>query len=176
MTSRPTFLAGCLAALLLAMSAPPAPARLIENWPYARLFKEADLVVIAEATAVAPTGEKAKLGWGADFLGVNTTFAVKHSLKGAVKGDTLRVLHYRPKDGALFQNGPLLVSFRLKGATVRGKGLQVQTGKPHYLLFLKRRPDGRYEPVSGQVDPLLSVKEIHGGGLTNALDGKEARP
>ena len=55
--SRPAVLAGPLAALLLAVSARPASARLIENWPYARLFKEADLVVIAEATAVAPSGE-----------------------------------------------------------------------------------------------------------------------
>jgi hypothetical protein len=28
-------------------------------------------------------------------------------------------------------------------------------------LFLKARKDGRYEPVSGQYDPALSVRELN---------------
>jgi hypothetical protein len=32
--------------------------------------------------------------------------------------------------------------------------------KFEYLLFLKKRGDGRYEPVSGRIDPLLSVREL----------------
>jgi hypothetical protein len=31
---------------------------------------------------------------------------------------------------------------------------------PEYLLFLKRGKDGRYEPVSGRIDPILSVREM----------------
>jgi hypothetical protein len=32
---------------------------------------------------------------------------------------------------------------------------------PGYLLFLKQGKDGRYEPVSGQIDAELSVKEVN---------------
>ena len=31
---------------------------------------------------------------------------------------------------------------------------------PEYLLFLKRLKDGRYEPVSGRIDPAPSVREV----------------
>lgn len=37
-------------------------------------------------------------------------------------------------------------------------------GKPSYLLFLKHRKDGRYQPVTGQFDSALSCKEIINGG------------
>jgi hypothetical protein len=33
--------------------------------------------------------------------------------------------------------------------------------KPEYLLFLKRGKDGRYEPVSGRIDPVLCVREMY---------------
>lgn len=33
-------------------------------------------------------------------------------------------------------------------------------GRPEYLLFLKRRQDGKYEPLSGRVDPALSIREV----------------
>ena len=32
--------------------------------------------------------------------------------------------------------------------------------EPEYMLFLKKRSDGRYEPVSGQYDPDDSVKLV----------------
>ena len=31
---------------------------------------------------------------------------------------------------------------------------------PDYLLFLKKRDDGRYEPVTGQMDAAESVREV----------------
>jgi hypothetical protein len=37
----------------------------------------------------------------------------------------------------------------------------ISLGAPEYLLFLKLRKDGRYEPVSGRVDPEFSVRELH---------------
>ncbi|HQR42137.1 MAG TPA: hypothetical protein PLX97_05620, partial [Gemmatales bacterium] len=32
------------------------------------------------------------------------------------------------------------------------------SGPEFYMLFLKKRADGKYEPVSGQIDPVDSVK------------------
>ena len=50
---------GLLAALASILFWPAeGDAHLLEDWPYDRLFKEADLVVIAEAVAVADTGER----------------------------------------------------------------------------------------------------------------------
>lgn len=140
----------------------PAHARLLPDWSYDRLLKEADVVVIAEATAVEDTGEATQVNpWKVDFVGVSTKFAVKTVLKGKVDGDTLKVLHYRLKPDVLVENGPLLVAFRLKGVDVQTKTSKVNLGKPHYLLFLKKRKDGRFEPLSGPVDPALSVREMY---------------
>jgi hypothetical protein len=150
-------------------------ARLIENWPYEKLFKEADLVVIASATCSADSGGIVKLGgWSVDFVGVKTTFIVKHTLKGEADGQTLKVRHFRLKEGVLVENGPLLVRFRTeRGLSIRAKGFKGSVPKPDYLLFLKRNKDGRYEPVSGRIDPRLSVKEIY-APLPRALDNIKA--
>jgi hypothetical protein len=77
----------------------------------------------------------------------------------------LTVLHYRLPDGVEVINGPLLVKFRkdavtLKG-TINGKAFKAGLGRPEYMLFLRLRKDGRYEPVSGEIDPILSVRELN---------------
>jgi hypothetical protein len=141
---------------------PLASARLIESWPYERLLKEADLVVIARATSAADCEDRTTDNrWKAPFLGVNTTFRVESVLKGKARGRSIRVLHFKLKDGVRIVNGPLLVSFRRTSLELRTKeGGKLGLGVPSYLLFLKVRKDGRYEPVSGRVDPELSVREL----------------
>jgi hypothetical protein len=140
----------------------PVHARRIEPWPYKKLLKEADVVVVATALSSKETGEVTKLGgWQTNLLGVDTTFAVEAVLKGEVKGDQLTVFHYRLKPGVHVENGPLLISFRTKRLAIQTKQAKVGLGVPSYLLFLKKRPDGRYEAVSGQIDPKLSVREMH---------------
>src|SRR5207248_1412875 len=113
---------------------------------------EADVVVIAEVTAVADSGEKTKLGgWDTVFIGMNATFAPKYAIKGAVKGEMFQVLHYRVGGGVLIENGPTLVSFRIKPLSITGKHGKMGVGRrPQYLLFLRKKKDGRYEAVSGQ--------------------------
>jgi hypothetical protein len=158
----------CLSAIaLIAIAAAPAFARLIESWPYERLFKEADLVVIARVERATETKERlSPADWKVEFIGQETVFTVQTILKGKVKdGRKLPVLHYRLPDDVLIENGPLLVSFRaeplvLKGV-VNGKAFKTTVGSPEYMLFLRVRPDGRFEPVSGQIDPALSVRELN---------------
>jgi hypothetical protein len=153
--------------VLLVVALPPAFGRLIESWPYGRLFKEADLVVIARTEGTVETRDRfsPKL-WNVEFVGQETRFTVQAVLKGkSNEGDKVKVLHYRLPEGVLVSNGPLLVSFRkdplaLKG-TVNNEAFKAWLGAPEYLLFLRARPDGRFEPVSGQADPALSVREIH---------------
>jgi hypothetical protein len=149
--------------ILAAVTWPPsAPARGLESWPYRRLLKEADVVVVATALSSADAGESTRDNlWQAELVGVNTTFAVEAVLKGKLEGDRLRVLHYRLRPGVLIEDGPLLVSFRTGGLTLTTKGAKVALSRPSYLLFLKAGKDGRYEPVSGRTDPALSVREMY---------------
>ncbi len=162
------------AATSLALFLHRAGARLLPSWPYERLLREADVVVIAKVMSVADAYETTRDNpWKAEFVGLNTTFDVEATLKGKVENDKLQVLHYRLKPDVLIQNGPTLVSFRLRGMTITTtKEAKVELGKPSYLLFLKKRKEGRYEPVSGQVDPSLSVREMYrppgdgGAGVT----------
>ena len=53
------------------------------------------------------------------------------------------------------------MAFRTGRINFKTQGGKYSLGRPAYLLFLKARPDGRYEAVSGQVDPKLSVRETH---------------
>jgi hypothetical protein len=148
----------------LAMLALPALAhsRLVPDWPYEKLLKEADVVVIGKAVTSKDTKDVSKDNpWKVEFQAVETTFSVEAGLKGKVEGDKLTVLHYKLKPGVSVENGPGLVTFRTKGITLRTKEAKVGLGQPGYLLFLKKGKDGRYEPVSGQVDPELSVKELN---------------
>lgn len=145
--------------------------RLLDNWPYDKLMKESDLVVFTRAVKTTDTrDEPPKHSWPNEFVGQDTTFSVAHTVKGKLTGDAVTVLHF--KFGALKKgirpgtadelilDGPMLVSFRTKGATVTIDGRKQYMPAPEYLLFLKARKDGRYEPVSGPIDPQLSVREV----------------
>ena len=147
---------------LLGLAASTAMGRRIENWPYERLFKEADLVVIAKAQETTAAADRLKDNpWKEEFLGQNTTFTVKSILKGKPDGDAIKVLHYKLQEGRRIESGPLLVSFRTKGLHIKTKEVDAHLGIPDYLLFLKVRKDRRYEPVSGPIDPKLSVREVY---------------
>jgi hypothetical protein len=155
---------------------PLASARQVEDWPYERLFKEADLVVIATAKATEETHDPAPDNrWKSSLVGQRTTFTVDAVLKGErAAGGTLAVLHFKLKPGVLTQDGPLLVAFRTKGLAVEGGGMKkykALLGTPQYLLFLKAADNGRFVPVSGQADPALSVKEVY-APLPEVMDEK----
>lgn len=136
--------------------------RALENWPAERLMKEADVVVMATAVASKDCKDTFKdKHWQVDFLGVETTFKVDALLKGKVEGDKLTMLHFRLERGVRVDSGPILVTFQTKGREVPLKRGHLSLGRPSYLLFLKKRSDGRFEAVSGQIDPALAVREMH---------------
>lgn len=164
----------------------PAPARLLENWPYDKLLKHADLVVFATATKTEAADDKPlEHSWNYELVAQTTTFRVKHVLKGKAEGEQFKVLHFKfaetLKKGInpntflsyVVEDGPLLVAFRTGSVTVKAEGAGQSTilRTPDYLLFLKRLKDGRYEPVSGQIDPALSVRQMS-DSLDQVLGGK----
>ena len=161
------------AAAGLLACAVPAPARITEDWPYDKLLKHAELAVFAVATKTEAADDKPpEHSWNYELVAQNTTLKVKHALKGKAEGAEFKVLHFklgelkkgkRPGTGdTILEDGPQLVAFRNSGVLVKAQGddnLTVLT-TPEYLLFLKRMADGRYEPVSGRIDPALSVREV----------------
>jgi hypothetical protein len=160
----------CTATMLL-LIAPSTFGRRVENWPYERLFNEAELVILARATSSADSGEKVKhKDWSTEFLGVNTSSEVLHVLKGKAAGKQLSVFHLCCPTGVKIENGPGFVSFRLKGLAIEGAHGKMETSKPTYMLFLKKSKDGRWEAVSGQIDPDQSVWELHSARFSEGLD------
>lgn len=151
--------------LLIAMEiVPSAAARHVENWAYDRLFKEADVIVIASAQKTVDSDDAAPVRWKRSLVGQRTTFSVIETLKGTLPGDRITVVHFKVKDGVVTEDGPMLVAFRTKGISIEGGGPEkysVVLPAPTYLMFLKRSDGGRLEPVSGQIDPDRSVKEIY---------------
>jgi hypothetical protein len=160
-----------LVALALAFAVPSAWGRLRPDWPYKKLVDEADLVVLATAEATKPAKDDFDDNtWPLEIVGQETTFRVAHVLKGEAPKEPITVLHFKfgaPKKGArrnpVIRNGPQFVAFRTQDVlvdTVDQERNRITMPRPEYLLFLKLRKDGRYEPVSGQLDPDLSVREV----------------
>src|SRR5262245_37371394 len=146
--------------------AAPATGRLVPSWSYERLFKEADLVIIA-----VPVGEEkaddafGENHWGLDIVGMNTSFEIRRTLNGKAEGKQIKMLHFRfvdPPKGKLvvIEDGPGFVAVRRKTLTVREGDDPLHLSAPEYLLFLRRLKDGRYEPVSGKLDPRFAVREM----------------
>jgi hypothetical protein len=137
-------------------------ARQIEDWPYDKLFKHADLVIIAKPVAVREArkddGATPPKGHADILTGVVTTFEILHVVKGEYKPKKMDLIHFRLKTGVHIGNGPMLVKFHTKAMDLSGKSWAGIVSSD-YMLFLKKDKDGRFEPVSGQLDPALSVKQ-----------------
>ena len=153
---------------LLIVAAVPlvAQARPIGIWTYKDLVEKSDLVVVAKVESVADFDGKVEIPQFAEFLTPQVTkFKVEGVLHGEYNGEVIELVHCRFRNEQIPPNGPLLAKFESEGRTIRiesgkYKGGLVQEGPPAYLLFLKRREDGRFEPVAGQVDSELSVRKV----------------
>ena len=149
--------------------------RQVEDWPYERLFKESDLVVIAHVQGWGVT----KKEWNEKFFdkgrfeGVRTIFGANFVLKGDPPL-CIWLNHFRYKEGVVrYNDGPGLVAFLKEPLQIEVKQNVKKKGKlhqqrqelrkisqPEYLLFLKKHKDGKYEPVSGQLDASFSVRTL----------------
>lgn len=162
----------------LALSCSRADARRIESWSFQRLKESADLVVVASVASTKQWPEKVQDDlFGKDLEGQLTTFNVAAVFKGQDIGKHIEVVHYRVKEGVLLQDGPILACFRKTGLRLGIEAVdgvkhkaEVMEGTPYYLLFLKKRSDGKYEPVSGQIDSGLSVRKLSTSELDTFLE------
>jgi hypothetical protein len=172
-----SFRAWSILALLICV-APPANARLSLYWPYERLFRESNLVVIAEAEKSEASKDEfpyQNCPWRSEIEGLVTIFKVKLALKGSESAKEVRVLHFKQRGGdwaVPIVDGPHFVTFATAPVELSTKNRCKMVEKPSYLLFLKRMADGRYEPVTGQFDPLFSVREMFAARLRLTMDGQ----
>jgi len=146
--------------LLLACLSLQAKAREITPFTADMLRDGSDLIAIAQPISVKETSERAPLPQihrtdknGKDTpligAGLETEFEVLTVLKGNPTLKHFVLHHYRETGRVNGELGPGLVSFDIKQ-------------KNSFILFLKKTADGRYEAVSGQTDPNMSIRTIVG--------------
>lgn len=136
---------------LLVVGGQPSNARYLPHWPFDKLVAQADLVAIIVPIENRPADDAFPGNRSAaDFVATNTWFKVAATLKahGEPLAD-LTVLHFAYSRAAKIANGANFIRF---GVGQRHAG---------WLAFLKRREDGRFEPVSGHHDSALSFRELH---------------
>ncbi len=161
---------------LIAMVAGYSSARLSRAWTHEDLLKESDFVGLLEPVSNKPTTDIFAIdvsdGGKVRYTGVDTRFRITALFKSDGKADKeLTVLHFsdeHTKEAVV--NGPSFVYFPVgpldyqKKFVKDGKdyvNITVHQGAPLLLAYLKRRADGRYEPVSGQEDADDSFYEVH---------------
>jgi len=138
------------------------------NWPYDKLVKNADTIVIAtfESQRKMDFNMKA-MGYGDKDTTecIGSKLNILAVLKGDPKAKQIEIMHLKWKPSVFVLGNSSFMSFQsrmplpnvmsvvLDGkvtgyATVSGDKPYVVT--PEYLLFLRRQKDGSYAPASGQ--------------------------
>ena len=122
-------------------------ARIIRNWTETELQNASDLVVVGTVTNVKDLNETNTLGdFTETFRGVETTFKVSRVLKGTFTNNEVVLHHYRfGNDLERPANAPDFIRFSPFFTN-------------EYVLYLVHDGTNRYAPVTGQIDPALSVK------------------
>ncbi len=170
--------------LALVCAATALVTRPVPDWPYERLMRESDIVVVAEPVAVKNVDydfpedksigpllrdSNPKIASMFQKLAAKvTSFRVIGTIKGE-RRKSVDVLHFYWTERVPVENGPMFVDFtasRKISMTTKDELTNSEwqgESKPQFLLFLKiadgiHSINGRYEPVSGQWDPGLSVR------------------
>ena len=148
--------------------------RLSRSWSHDELLAESDFVGVLEPLSNEPVKDEFTIeisdGHKITYKGVNTRFRIDMIFKTDGKATKdLTVLHFSEEGAASVANGPNFIYFPIGSLEYEKRlirdGKQVGTmhiprGTPFVLSFLKRRADGRYEPVTGQEDPDESFYEL----------------
>jgi hypothetical protein len=165
-----------LAVLLVCTLAAFSYARLTRGWTHQELLDESDFVGLVEPLSNTPNKDVFTIevndGHKVNYRGINTLFRVDLVFKSRGKpDDKLTVLHFTDEGAEPVANGPSFIYFPIgpldyekrfvkKDGEELGK-MTVHAGEPLLIAFLKRRSDGRYEPVTGQEDADSSFYEVH---------------
>ena len=158
-----------LATIAQHMSLQIAEARVVEDWPFDKLKRSADLICICKVIAIE---EEKNEGFNAEFSRqMRATLQIQSILDNKPRLGILReipLIHYDAKSAKPGEelkligqvNGPtylkLIVSTEAKNDSKKFEPAVTQ----YYLMYLRHRKTGGYEPVSGHWDPELSVLKL----------------
>ena len=168
--------AGLAILLIVCFSPTTTLARKLEHGLYERLIVESDLVVIATPIGFAswegewpdPLCDKER------FESLETIFHTNATINGeAVTCIHFVHFHYN-KEVVPYNDGPTFVSSSAKLGLIKTRPSdrtdgdlqalkvkrEVKPNNAQCLLFLKKREDRTYQAVSGQMDPIFSVRVL----------------
>jgi hypothetical protein len=154
----------------------PACARLVPDWPYEKLWDESDVVVVIEPLKTEKNDDKLVIPWDPQqvWQGLTTHFKIHGCLKGGPLADEIVVKHFDYKAEVLLKatvisDGPCFIRFKSgplsydeiiskDGKVISRLPLQNQT--PMFLAFLKKVAEKTFMPVTGQIDPCFSFRDL----------------
>ncbi|MDB6024403.1 MAG: hypothetical protein JWM68_626 [Verrucomicrobiales bacterium] len=143
----------CLAVMCVGFNL-TSQARLVHLWSESELQEASDLIVIGSPIGTKDLDETNSLGWSQSasfrprFRGLETTFKVLDSLKGMPANDRIVLHHYRNEiEWGSPPNAPNFISFTPNETN-------------QLMLYLIADGTNRYAPVTGQIDPSLSVGSV----------------
>ena len=158
--------------ILYALCGSAGAFRMTDEMSFTQLVSKSDLVVIADARVTTVTENTDQ--FCADSLEqLDTLLNVHAVLKGTHRGE-LHLVHFKIKDdipGII--NGPKLLQLQYSHMNEGKAGIRRESRAPKYLLFLKRRVDGRYESVTDQLDSFYSAFALaacDGGDIRHYVD------
>ncbi|HEY2584488.1 MAG TPA: hypothetical protein VGI81_01840 [Tepidisphaeraceae bacterium] len=125
-------------------------ARLVAIWDLNDIYKKADLVAIVGDARSRGSHDELNDRWGRRE-GMLTSVKILLVLKGEIKAERVTIFHYRAVAPGTLTNGPQLVEFEPD---------EPLGEKRQYLVFLTKGEGERYEPASGQFDPVYSVRKL----------------
>ncbi len=151
------------------------------EWRYDDLTSAADLIVVGTLQSTDHgqyslyRGELLRERFSRDSIDVVVSrFNVAATLKGHANGKRVDVVHVLLKENVINLSGirladfattkklPVFVVVEIDGNTSSASNPSgFRTITPEYLLFLKRRDDGRYELVSGDTNGRASVRTLN---------------
>jgi hypothetical protein len=124
------------------------------DWTAQDLFNKADSVIICTASTPVPVDNTDE--FFPDYLQqLESTLQVSAVFKGDPNLKVAQLVHfeYRQDVRNTPGNGPTFIVLGTEARSSKGGPPQ----KPQYLVFVRLRKDGRFEPVTGNVDPNPSV-------------------
>ena len=161
-----------VAVCFLLATARAADAQIGYLWTVDELKSKADLVVIAELRSTTDTGRRTdhpQLRPALPVIEMESEFEVLTVLKSDARetpaaGPRVRLKYYRHDWDRWQREHPPQPGLPPKGVVNTGSTLTLTPGQGLYLLFLAKRPDGAYEPLSGQTFAADSVYRLQKSG------------
>jgi hypothetical protein len=156
--------AGLICGLVVSGSTPDAAAQIGYLWTYDELLQKAHVVVIARCLATLDTGTTAshpELSSALPSVEMHTKFRLEAILKTSSQhpagpGTEFRLRHFRLDMERWRREHPPEPGMPPPGLVGGISALALLEGRS-YLLFLTKRADGLYEPLSGFTFPADSV-------------------